>query len=125
VEEIIAFVFQFLLEVVLQIFGSLGLDFASSRRDQKDEGGCGWLGVFALFGGICGGLSLIPYPNALLPNAGLRIANLIAAPLLAGAVSALVANYWTGRDAAHHFWRGFWFAMLFGVVRFAYIQHGA
>jgi hypothetical protein len=83
--------------------------------------------VFALFGGICGGLSLIPYPNALLPNAGLRIANLVAAPLLAGAVSALVAKYWTGRDwnPAHHFWRGFWFAMLFGVVRFAYIQHAA
>ena len=121
-EEVLAFVVQLLLEVVLQIFGGLGLDFASSRRDQSGEGGCGWLGAFALLGGVCGGASLIFAPEAILPNQGLRIANLVVSPLLAGGVSALAAGLWDGRGAARHFWRGFWFAMLFGLVRFAYIS---
>jgi hypothetical protein len=127
VEEILGFIIQLVIEVLVQIFGALGLDVASSRRGRGEEGGCGWLAVFAFFGGVCGGLSLIPYPAPLLPNAGLRIANLIVAPLLAGGVSALAANLWAGRgwNPAHHFWRGFWFAMLFGLVRFAYVTHQA
>src|SRR5204863_162112 len=65
----------------------------------------------------------IPIPKILLPTLGLRIANLVAAPLAAGGLSYLVAVYvWAprGQSAGHHFWRGFWFALAFGVVRFAY-----
>jgi hypothetical protein len=130
-EELVALIIQLVLEVGLQLFGSIGFDFATeSRRSRKggevqDHDGCGWLVAFAVFGGICGGLSLIFAPKLLLPNVGLRIANLIVAPLLAGGVSYLVArNVWAarGQSPQHHFWRGFWFALLFGLVRFVYAR---
>ncbi|MBM3980165.1 MAG: hypothetical protein FJ304_07740 [Planctomycetes bacterium] len=129
-EELVALLVQLVLEVGLQIFGSLGFDFATESRNKKgDKGetrehdGCGWLVAFAVFGGICGGLSLIFAPKLLLPNIGLRVANLVCAPLVAGGVSYLVARHvWApqGQSAGHHFWRGFWFALAFGLVRFAY-----
>ncbi len=129
-EEVVALLIQLVLEVGLQIFGSLGFDFATESRRKKGEqsetqehDGCGWLIAFAVFGGICGGLSLIFAPKLLLPNIGLRVANLVFAPLIAGGLSYLVALYvWAprGQSAQHHFWRGFVFALAFGLVRFAY-----
>ena len=129
-EEIVALLVQLVLEVGLQIFGSIGFDFVTESRRKHGKGGetqehdgCGWLFLFATFGAICGGISLIFAPNLLLPNVGLRIANLVVAPLLAGGLSYLVATFvWAprGQSAGHHFWRGFWFALAFGLVRFAY-----
>ncbi len=129
-EEIVALLVQLVLEVGLQLFGSLGFDWATESRrshgkdgETRDRDGCGWLVVFAVLGAVCGGLSLIFAPQLLLPNVGLRVANLIAAPLIAGGVSYLVAAYvWSarGQSPQHHFWRGFWFALVFGLVRFAY-----
>ena len=129
-EEIVALLIQFLLEVGLQLFGSIGFDFATeSRRKHGKEGetrnhdGCGWLVAFAVLGAICGGLSLIFAPKLLLPNVGLRVANLVVSPLVAGGLSYLVARHvWAarGQSPQHHFWRGFWFALAFGLVRFAY-----
>jgi hypothetical protein len=129
VEEIVALIVQLVIEVGLQLFGSIGFDFATETRrgrsasGTRDADGCGFLFLFAVFGAICGGISLIFKPNLILPTLGLRIANLIVAPLLAGAISALVASQiWAARGASprHHFWRGFWFALLFGLTRFAY-----
>lgn len=121
-EEVAAFVIQFFIEVVLQVFGSLGVDAAASRRGDRD--GCGWLSPFLVIGGVCGGLSLIFAPHAFLPNVGLRAANLILAPVVAGGVSYLAAMYlWSGRrNPNEHFWHGFLFALGFGLVRFAYIH---
>ena len=129
-EEVVALLIQLVLEVGLQIFGSLGFDFATeSQRTKgehgqvKDNDGCGWLAAFAVFGGICGGLSLVFAPKLMLATLGLRLANLVAAPLVAGGVSYLVAAYiWSarGQSPRHHFWRGFCFALAFGLVRFAY-----
>ena len=129
-EEIVALLIQLVLEVGLQIFGSIGFDFATESRRTKgkhgqvaDDDGCGWLFTFAVFGGICGGLSLIFAPKLILPSLGLRLANLLAAPLLAGGLSYLVAAHiWAarGQSPRHHFWRGFCFALAFGLVRFAY-----
>ncbi|MBN9118139.1 MAG: hypothetical protein J0I06_03070 [Planctomycetes bacterium] len=129
-EEIAALLIQFVLEVGLQIFGSIGFDYATESRrgrgrngETRDHDGYGWLFVFAVLGGVCGGLSLIFAPKLLLPNAGLRVTNLIVAPLVAGGLSYLVAAFvWAARGQSpwHHFWRGFWFALAFGLVRFAY-----
>ena len=130
-EEIVALLIQLILEVGLQIFGSLGFDWATeSRRDRRgrdgetvESDGWGWLAVFAVLGAICGGISLILAPKLLLPNVGLRVANLVGAPLIAGGISYLfAAHVWSarGQSPQHHFWRGFWFALLFGLVRFAY-----
>jgi hypothetical protein len=111
VEEVVALVVQFVLEVGLQLFGSIGIDAATSsrRRTEKEEAGCG-------------GLSRLVFAKPLLP-ANLRLVNLFVAPFVAGALSFAVARYvWTskGQAPSHHFWRGFWFALFFGLVRFAY-----
>src|SRR6478672_4958116 len=99
-EEIVALLIQIVLEVGLQLFGSIGFDFATESRrtkdgkgEVKDEDGCGWLFAFAVFGGICGGLSLIFAPKLMLPNLGLRLANLMVSPLVAGGLSYLVAAF--------------------------------
>jgi len=128
VEEIVALIIQLLVEVGLQLFGSIGVDFLTASRNQKDRerDGCGWLVLFGVIGAICGGLSLLAAPNLFLPNLPLRIANLVAAPLIAGGISYLVARHlWISKptEPAHHFWRGFWFALAFGLVRFAYAHH--
>lgn len=131
-EEIIALIIQLLLEVGLQLFGSIGFDFATtSRRPASEQGqqesdGCGWLVLFAVFGAICGGLSLLVAPKLILPNLGLRLANLVVSPLIAGGLSYLVAAFvWSARGVTprHHFWRGFCFALAFGLVRFACAPH--
>lgn len=129
-EEVVALLVQLVLEVGLQIFGSIGFDFATeSRRSRGKDGeteehdGCGWLVAFAVFGAICGGISLVFAPKLMLPNLGLRVTNLVVAPLVAGGLSYLVARHvWAarGQSPPHHFWRGFWFALAFGLVRFAY-----
>jgi hypothetical protein len=129
VEELVALVIQLVLEVGLQLFGSIGFDFATESRRGRREAesqqpdGCAWLFIFGVLGGVCGGLSLIFAPKVLLPTVGLRIANLIVSPLIAGFLSYLVARHvWAarGQSPQHHFWRGFWFALAFGLVRFAY-----
>ena len=129
-EELAALIIQLVLEVGLQILGSIGFDFATESRrtrgehgSRQDADGCGWLLAFGVFGGICGGISLIFKPNLILPTLGLRVANLLVAPLVAGALSYLVAlHFWSARGASprHHFWRGFCFALVFGLARFAY-----
>ena len=130
-EEIVAVAVQLVLEVGLQLLGSLGFEFAFLSRERRtadggavEEGaGCGWLVAFAVFGGVCGGLSLVAVPKLVLATLALRVANLAVAPLVAGGLSYLVARYvWAARGSTprHHFWRGFGFALAFGLVRFAY-----
>ncbi len=131
VEELLALLLQIFLEIGLQLFGGLGFDVATETTRGKrgkhgetvDDDGCGWLLLFAVLGGACGGLSLIFAPNLLLPNFGLRAANLVLAPLVAGGVSYAFATFVyapKGQSASHHFWRGLCFALLFGIVRFAF-----
>ena len=127
-EEVLAVIIQLVLEVGLQLFGSLGFDYATESRrrtdgDKPGDDGCGWLVAFAFFGGVCGGLSLLVKSTLILPTAALRIANLIVSPLVAGGLSYLVARHvWSARGASpqHHFWRGVCFALAFGLIRFAY-----
>jgi hypothetical protein len=128
VEELVAIVIQVVVEVGLQIFGAAGIDWAtgaSSNKDDKEEAGCGWLLIFALLGAACGGVSLLLFPKLLLPTVALRVANLVVAPLLAGGLSYLIAKHvWAAGQwpPRHHFWRAFWFALLFGIIRFAYVH---
>src|SRR4051794_19470801 len=107
-EEVVIVILQVLVEVGVQVLGSVGVDYAASRAKGDDDGGCGWLTLFAVFGGVLGGISLVVFPNVLLPTAGLRLANLAASPLLAGGASYGVARSGAlAGPASTHFWRGF------------------
>jgi len=118
VEEVPILILQLLLELGAQILGNLGVEFATTKV-REDHKGCGWLVLFILSGAIFGGISLAIFPRVLLATLALRVANLILAPLLAGGCSVLMVRFGAfSGSAASHFWRGFWFAMAFGLVRF-------
>jgi hypothetical protein len=127
-EELAAFVIQILIEFGIQLFGSLGFEWATGSDRKKadgtaDDNGYGWLVLFAVIGGACGGISLVLVPNLLLPALWMRVLNLVLAPVAAGGMSYLFARkVWAagGYGPRHHFWRGFVFALAFGLVRFAY-----
>ncbi|QJW95978.1 hypothetical protein [Frigoriglobus tundricola] len=125
-EEVLGLLIQVVFEVGLQVLICFGFDFATEGRHTGDErgstGGCGWLVAFLVFGGLCGGISLMVVPDLILPTLGLRLANLVLAPLFAGTGSQLfAAHVWSARgaDPRNHFWRGFGFALAFGLVRLA------
>ena len=91
-------------------------DNVLTETERRD----GWLLLFAVFGAILGGISLLIFPKVLLPTVGLRIANLILTPVLAGGMSAFVAKMGSLPGPQTHFWRGFCFALPFGLIRFMY-----
>ena len=125
-EVIFGFLIQVVYEVGLQILVCSGFDFVTegyhTAGERKNSGGLWWLVAFVVFGGFCGGISLLVEPALFLPTLGLRLANLVLAPLFVGVVAQLfAAHVWSARgtDPRTHFWRGFAFALAFGLVRFA------
>lgn len=64
---------------------------------------------------LVGGLVTLAWPHTFLPTASLRIANLVAAPI----VAAILAEWLARRradddpdiDPRAHFWRAFWFTL--------------
>src|SRR5262249_36885136 len=54
-EEVIGLIIQLVLEVGIQLFGSIGIDAATPPRrtlqEDKQESGRGWLLLFAILGG--------------------------------------------------------------------------
>ncbi len=122
-EEILVIFFQLFFEFFIQIIGSGLLDGIGRATTSKREDGCAILGLHIFFGGGLGWLSTLLAPKLFLPFAALRIANLIVAPLVAGAVSYLLAK-WTAKEGqtigSGHFVHGFLFALMFGLARFAF-----
>jgi hypothetical protein len=72
---------------------------------------------------------LIPFPSTAIHSPGLRIAALIASPILAGVISYVVAKLRKGLghvvESRHHFWYAFTFTLGLSIVRFAYAHHPA
>jgi hypothetical protein len=125
-EEILVLVFQCFFEFFIQIVGSGILDGIGRTTTSKREDGCAILGLHIFFGGGLGWLSTLIAPKLVLPYVALRIANLIVAPLVAGAVSYLIASRVLKDGKASgtgHFVHGFLFALMFGLARFAFAAH--
>ena len=120
-EEIVAVGLQIFFELGIQLLGAPGIDGFSTRSSDKTERGCAWVVLHTFLGGLCGWISTLLFPKLVLAHAGLRIANLIVAPVLAGGVSALIAKLLRRRtDTWTPFWHGFAFALAFGLARFAF-----
>lgn len=124
-EEILVIAFQLFFEFFIQIVGSGLLDgFGRVTTNTKTEDGCVVFGLHIVLGGGLGWLSTLIAPKLFLPYFALRIANLILAPLLAGAISYWIATWAKSRgnetNPTKHFWHGFLFALMFGLARFAF-----
>lgn len=127
-EEILALLIQFVVEVVFQILVYLPFDFLPRSGEKRGEqSGCGWLMLYLVLGGVCGGLSLLVAPRLLLPSTGLRVANLFATPVAAATLSWAVAEWRRRRGAKIDPWSHFFFALCFALafsgVRLAYGEH--
>jgi hypothetical protein len=124
-EELIALILQFVIEVLFESFTYLPFEWATTRgeRPLRDAitGPCvGWL-----VGGAClGGLSLLIVPHTVLHQPWMRIANLIAAPLVSATVAKWLAQYRQQSNPSvvpqHQFWYAFWFSLGTTAIRFVY-----
>ncbi|MBX3399295.1 MAG: hypothetical protein KF873_11175 [Gemmataceae bacterium] len=122
-EEILVIFFQLFFEFFIQVVGSGLLDGIGRATTSKREDGCAILLLHIFFGGGLGWISTLIAPKLFLPLAALRIANLIVAPLVAGAVSYLIAKWMAKNGTSNgsgHFVHGFLFALMFGLARFAF-----
>jgi hypothetical protein len=124
-EEILALLVQFLIEVVFESLGYLPFEWLTTRKDREAPDSIGGAcSAWLLVGGIIGGLSLLVLDHSLLHYGWLRIANLAVAPVSAGFVSEAFARRrqvtrpWI--EPRHQFWFAFWFSFGIAVVRFAY-----
>jgi hypothetical protein len=119
--EILVPILQLLVEFVLQMLVWGGLDFFSIRNERGENKGCMLFGVFLVLGGLIGGIATWIHPQAMLAYPGLRLANLIVGPFLAGGLSWLVAR-WRKHDPLIHVLMAFSFVLGYNVVRFAFAR---
>ena len=119
-EFILELLGEFLLQVVGEALVEIGFhSLAEPFRRPPNP----WLAAFgyALFGAILGGISLLAFPNNLVPGAW-RVANLVATPIAVGAVMAIMGA-WRARRGQQvlridRFAYGYLFALFIALVRF-------
>lgn len=109
------FLLQFVFEAVASVFGRTDSDGKPAHPFVKFMG-------YAIFGGVAGGLSLLIVPHLLVQSPGMRIANLVITPLLAGGMMALVGKWREKHDRKRspidRFAYGYCFALTMALVRF-------
>jgi len=125
-EELIALFIQFVVEVLLEVLGTLPWDMLSYRWD--DRTGCSLVLLTLLAGGAVGGISVLIFPHTMLHHGWSRMGNLIVAPLLSGGMAWLMAKRRERRGRAvpelRHFWHSFGFTFALAAVRLAYCNRG-
>jgi hypothetical protein len=125
VEEVLVVLIQFIAEVLFEVLIYIPFDLPL-RRDAKtgERSGPGWLALYVLAGGAVGGLSLLVAPHLVIHTVPLRLANLVVAPVVAGALSWWLADVRRSQGAATepmtHLWTAFWFVLAYSSVRLAY-----
>jgi hypothetical protein len=115
------FVLQMLFEGLAELFGH-----AVKAGSRRSEPVCSELAAigYVLFGAVSGAASLWLMPNLFIRAAPLRFINLIATPLLSGAVMGWVGSWRRRHDKRtvrlESFAYGFCFAFSMAVVRFVF-----
>lgn len=128
IELFLEFFGEILLQIVFEALAQAGVNFAR-HPDRAPREHNPWLVSigYALLGLIAGGISLLVMPDLLLRSPAGRIANLVLAPVAAGAAMATLGflrRRRTGRDALafglERFGNGYVFALAMGIVRFGF-----
>ena len=125
-EELLIPLLQVFIEIFLEFLIYFGLDVATVRDDRGQLNGFSLSVIFAVIGGLLGGLATWIHPHTVLPFAWLRIANLIVGPLVAGLLSAWIASWrqrrGRQRDPVLHFFMAFSFVLGYNLVRLAFAR---
>lgn len=124
-EVIFEVVFGFFGELVLQILGEvrleIGLHSVAEPFRRKPSPVLAAIG-YAFFGAVIGGLSLLVFPNYLMANKSLRVANAALSPIVSGLSMAAIGKWRAKRGQAvlriDKFAYGYVFALGFALVRF-------
>lgn len=128
-EYIFELIFQFLGELVLQIVGeALAELIGHSVKEpfRRPEPVRPWLAVigYLIFGAVAGAASLWLLPSLFIKSEGLRYANLIITPIVAGLVMAGIGSWRRKRDKEiirlDTFFYGFCFALSMALVRLSW-----
>ena len=130
-EIIFEAVFGFFGELLLQVLGELlleiGLHSVAEPFRKKPSPVLAAIG-YAFFGAVIGGLSLLVFPDYLMANRHLRIANAALSPIVAGLSMAAMGKWRAKRGQAvlriDKFSYGYLFALAFGLVRFWFASAG-
>ncbi|MFZ6748851.1 hypothetical protein [Undibacterium sp. Ren11W] len=120
IEFIFELLGEFLLQVIVEAFIEIGFhSFAEPLRRPPNP----WLAAIALIllGAILGGLSLLVFPNNLVPQAW-RVFNLIATPIAVGAAMTIIGAWRASSGQSllriDRFSYGYLFALSIALVRF-------
>jgi hypothetical protein len=112
---------EFLLQALVEILFEFGFHALRKlfRRPSNPWVAAGW---YMLFGAIFGGLSLLLFPNHLVPMKALRVANLVVTPVAVGLLMAGVGLLRARRGQSllriDRFAYGYLFALALAAVRF-------
>lgn len=116
---------ELLLQVLTETLAEAGLhSFAEPFQRQPRP----WLAAlgYLLFGAVLGGLSVWIFPNHFIASNGLRIANVVLVPIVAGLCMAAIGAWRARRGQAvlriDQFSYGYLFALAFGLMRFWFAQ---
>lgn len=117
------FIFQLLGEFLAQMLFEgtmeLGMRAVAAPFQSKSNAWMVAIGC-AIMGGGLGGLSLLLMPNHFTPGY-LRVVNLVFLPIMAGTCMMMLGRYRAERGqllvGLDKFWNGYFFALLFTVVR--------
>ena len=126
-EILFEIIFQFVGELLLQIFfealAEIGLRSVSEPFRKRPNPWVAAVG-YVFFGGLLGGLSLLFFPALFIESRDAQIANLVFAPVAAGAVMAAIGSWRLRRNQElirlDRFVYGYLFALAMAIVRFSF-----
>ena len=114
---------EFLLQGTVEILFELGFRSVVEPFQRQPKP---WIAAFGylLFGAVCGGLSLLIFPNHLVIARSLRVANLVVTPVAVGLLMAGVGVLRERRGQPlvriDRFAYGYVFALALAAVRFLF-----
>ncbi|WP_300439202.1 hypothetical protein [Zoogloea sp.] len=120
-ESILEIIAEFLLQAILEIAVELGLHALTEPLRAPPNP---WLVAvgYAIFGATIGGLSLWPFPSNFVQAPDLRITNLVATPVVVGALMSTIGSRRSRRGQQvlriDRFAYGYVFALSLALVRF-------
>ncbi len=115
---------EFLLQIAVEALAEMGL---RSLREPFAKAPNPWLAApgYLVFGAVAGGLSLLVFPSPLV-GGGLRLANLLVTPVLAGLAMAWLGAWRVRRGQEvlrlDRFTYGYLFALALALVRFGFAR---
>ena len=116
---------EFLLQILTETLAEAGLQSVAEPFQMQPRPWLAALG-YLLFGAVLGGMSLWLFPNYFMATKGLRIANAVLAPIVAGLCMAAIGAWRARRGQSvlriDQFSYGYLFALAFGLMRFWFAQ---